>query len=200
MGRKIGPLCDAILNAIADGVEILEYSVYKPNALMRYGYPFIKEIEFERERAKMRAAMFRLKKRRAIIETKKRRQRSFQLSLLGEKIINAKKQLTPPELPNNRITIVSFDIPETERKARQIFRRSLKAAGFIKLHDSCWISTKAWAPLLANLIEESDLGDWVSVLEGRKIKKSQSPFRHPASTGLGLGFANFNNLAGSFRH
>lgn len=200
MGRKIGPLCDAILNAIADGVDIIEYSVYKPNALMRYGYPFIKEIELERERAKMRAAMFRLKKRRAIIETKKCQQRSFQLSLLGEKILSEQKHSPPAELPDNRITIVSFDIPETEKKARQIFRRALKAAGFIKLHASCWTSTKAWAPLLANLIAESDLGDWVSVLLGREIKKSQSPFKHPAAMGLGFGFANFKNLAGSFRH
>lgn len=171
MGRKIGALSSAILNAIADGVEIIEYSVYKPNALLKYGYPFVKEVEAERERARIRAAVFRLKKRRAILEIKNRRQRAFKLTILGEEILRIKKQEPPPELPDDQVTIVSFDIPETESKARQSFRRALKASGFTKLHASCWISTRSWAPLLSQLIAKSGLDDWVRVIEGRVMEK-----------------------------
>jgi hypothetical protein len=200
MGRKIGPLCDAILNAIADGVEIVEYSGYQPSALMRYGYPFVKEVEAERERARIRAAMFRLKKRRAVIEIRKRKRRSFKLSLLGEEILRVQKQSLPPELPDNRITIVSFDIPETEKTVRQIFRRSLKTAGFVKLHASCWISTSEWAPLLNCFIAESDLGDWVSILEGKICKKITTQIKCRMIGGLSFRLKNFSNLARSFQH
>jgi DNA-binding transcriptional regulator PaaX len=168
MGQKFGSqLGDAILNAVADGIEILQYGCYKPSALMRYGLDNLKTIEAERERRRIRVAICRLKKRKLIAENNKRQIRAFRLTLLGECYLKNKNQPPPPILPDELKTIISFDIPEQHRKARDALRRYLKHLGFQRLHWSVWFSDRDWLERLADQIKNSKTDNWVSIIQGR---------------------------------
>ncbi|MBU1907740.1 hypothetical protein KKF59_01250, partial [Patescibacteria group bacterium] len=171
MGRKFSKMTDAVLNAVADGIEILEYSVYKPGALMRYGYPFIKEVENERARRQMRSAAWRLKRKGYIEEKRELRGRAFRLTELGEKIIRSDESASfnPVAFPPNIFLIVSFDIPERFKHARQSFRTVLKTLGFRRQHLSVWISDKDWTAYLEKMLENLKVKDWVVLMKGEII-------------------------------
>lgn len=164
-------MTEAVLNAVADGIEILEFSVYKPSALLRYGYPFIKEVEDERARRQMRAAARRLKQKGYIKEKRELRGRAFRLTALGEKIQQDKESTSFNNipLPPNTHLIVSFDIPEQYRHARHIFRCILKTLGFHRQHLSVWISDKDWTTYLEKILEDLKVKDWVVLMKGEII-------------------------------
>jgi DNA-binding PadR family transcriptional regulator len=168
MGRKFSKMTDAVLNAVADGIEILEYSVYKPGALMRYGYPFIKEIENDRARRQMRSATWRLKRKGYIENSREMQGRAFRLTELGGKILRSKESasINPVALPDNIYLIVSFDVPEKYKRARQNFRCVLKTLGFRRQHLSVWISDKDWTAYLEKMLEELKINDWVVLMKG----------------------------------
>lgn len=171
MGRKFSKMTEAVLNAVADGIEILEYSVYKPSALMRYGYPFVKEVENERARRQMKQAAWRLKRKGYIEEKREMQSRAFRLTELGESILRCKESASfnPVAFPPNIYLIVSFDIPEQYKRARQSFRFALKNLGFHRQHLSVWISNKDWAPYLEKKLDDIKIKDWVVLMKGEII-------------------------------
>jgi len=161
----------AVLDAMADGIEILEYSVYKPSALMRYGYPFIKEVEAEQARRQMAKAVWTLKRKRYIEERKELQGRAYRLTELGERFLRGEESVAvgPPALPSNTYLIVSFDIPEQHKCARQSFRRVLKALGFRRQHLSVWISEIDWTSQLEKILVDLKVKNWVALVKGEII-------------------------------
>lgn len=108
-----------------------------------------------------------LKKRQLLEETKKLQERAYRLTLLGEHYL-ARKNVSPPLiLPNGLQTIVSFDIPEQHRRARDALRRYLKYLGFQRLHWSVWFSDRDWLERLTDQIKNSKTDNWVSIIQGR---------------------------------
>ncbi|MBI4139323.1 hypothetical protein HY479_04235 [Candidatus Uhrbacteria bacterium] len=172
MGRKFGKVTDAILNAVADGIEIIEYSAYKPGALMAYGFPFVKEVEAERAREQIAVTIHRLKKRKYIRETRIRKERALQLTVLGERYVIRSRDPLPPMLPEGLKTLVSFDIPERERTSRQAFRQGLKALGFRKLHESLWVSERDWTATIFRDLTMRGIGGWVKIVHGRVVENA----------------------------
>jgi len=171
MGRKFSKMTDAVLNAVADGIEILEYSVYKPGALMRYGYPFIKEVENERARRQMRSAALRLKRKGYIKEKRELRGRAFRLTALGKRIHQSNEfaSFIPDTFPPDTHLIVSFDIPEKYKLARNSLRKMLKTLGFRRQHLSVWISDKDWTAYLEKMLKNLKVKDWVVLMKGEII-------------------------------
>lgn len=168
MEKRLGSkIADIILDAIADGADILEYGAYKPSALLKYGLDHLRTIELENERRRIRVAIFRLKKRKLIAETNKQNSRAFRLTLLGECYQKNKNQPLPPMLPDELKTIVSFDVPEQHRKARDAMRKYLKSLGFQRLHWSVWFSDRDWSERLSDQIKNSKTDNWVSIIQGR---------------------------------
>ncbi len=45
--------------------------------------------------------------------------------------------------PSSSITIISFDIPEVERRKRRWLREALKNLKFVMIHQSVWVGTNA---------------------------------------------------------
>lgn len=62
--------------------------------------------------------------------------------------------------------IVTFDVPETHRSERNVFRKFLKQCGFKVLHKSVLYSPRDVTAHLLTLIEELGLASWVTVVEG----------------------------------
>lgn len=171
MGRKFGSKAGwALLNAVADGIEIFQYATYQPSALLRYGLVDLKILEAERARRRMRQAVYRLKRQGLIEERRVERQRAFRLTSLGECLLKQAKERLPSLLPEGLQTIVSFDIPEREKSTRQAFRLYLRRLGFQRIHLSVWASELDWSEQLARQLIEYKIEDWVVVMQGRVIQ------------------------------
>lgn len=136
---------------------------------MAYGFPFVKEVEADQERRRISASVRRLKRRQYIREIRIRKERSFQLTALGESYL-ARLHMMPPLLPDGLQTLVSFDIPERESRSRSAFRNGLRALGFQKLHASLWVSARDWLPKLAEDVETAGIGEWVKIMHGREMQ------------------------------
>lgn len=65
--------------------------------------------------------------------------------------------------------LVSWDIPESRRKARDLLRHQLKQLGFIKFQNSIWASKKNCTKLLNEYIKKVGIEDWVKVLESSNL-------------------------------
>lgn len=65
--------------------------------------------------------------------------------------------------------IVVFDIPESKRLVRDVFRNRLKGWGFIQLQKSVWVTKKNVIGSLRKFVKELGIDDWVIVFEARKI-------------------------------
>lgn len=67
------------------------------------------------------------------------------------------------------ICLVSFDIPESQKAARDAFRGLLRECGFKKLHHSVWYTENdVREPLLA-FVKMSQLTPWVHIFIGKII-------------------------------
>lgn len=66
-------------------------------------------------------------------------------------------------------TIVSFDIPEKRRAARDLLRSRLKEWGFIPWQKSLWASKKNCSDPLRKFITKLGINSWVKVLESRSV-------------------------------
>ncbi len=65
--------------------------------------------------------------------------------------------------------IVSFDIPEKRRNARDLLRHYLKNWGFKPWQKSLWVSKRNCAKELKVFISRTGIGKWVIVIESGKI-------------------------------
>ncbi len=66
--------------------------------------------------------------------------------------------------------LVTWDIPEKRRKARDLLRYQLKQLGFEKFQNSVWVSKKNCTQLLRQYIRKVGIEDWVQVLESEDVK------------------------------
>ena len=70
--------------------------------------------------------------------------------------------------------LVIFDIPESQRRIRNILRRRLKEWGFNQWQKSVWATKKPLTEALRSLVKQLEVEDWVLVIEtenvGRNIK------------------------------
>ncbi len=66
---------------------------------------------------------------------------------------------------DGKYRIAVWDIPESKRTIRNLFRRKLKNWGFVNWQRSVWVSKRNVTSPLRNQILELGLGKWVSVIE-----------------------------------
>lgn len=66
---------------------------------------------------------------------------------------------------DGKYRIVMWDIPERKRSIRNLFRRKLKEWKFIQLQRSVWVSRRNVTFKLKKMINEYDMGKWVTVIE-----------------------------------
>lgn len=68
--------------------------------------------------------------------------------------------------------LVTFDIPERYRRARNSLRRFLKQCGFEQLHKSVWAHRRDVTSLVVAVIRDLKLTPWVTVIEGKLIESA----------------------------
>lgn len=174
MGRIFGSeLCWQILSTIADGFEVIENSCLRPGATMRYGLGGLKSIEAERKRAKEKAMLYRLRKQGLIEKRLVNDQQAFQLTILGEKILERHKMSAAVAMLPGKLTIVSFDIPERHRDSRRRFRLYLRGLGFTRRHLSVWVSDRDWSESLMKKMAELKIKDWIVIMKGEIVSAQE---------------------------
>jgi len=67
--------------------------------------------------------------------------------------------------------VVSFDVPEKRRQARDLLRDSLKKWGFTPWQQSVWATKKDCTKPLREFINSVGIGDWVIVLESDNVSR-----------------------------
>ena len=90
----------------------------------------------------------------------------YKLTALGKNELEIRKALTAKE--TSRWTVVTFDIPESHRKVRNILRSRLKLWQFKPLQKSVWVSKKSIKKYIKDFISEVGVSKWVLVFESEE--------------------------------
>lgn len=73
-------------------------------------------------------------------------------------------------LPDGKIIILSFDIPESSRLLREMFRNSLRRMGFKKIQQSVWMTRKDVGNLLKKYLRLLKISRWVLIYLAKERK------------------------------
>jgi len=84
--------------------------------------------------------------------------------MLREMIANRKKKL-----PDGRQCFLMYDIPETAKESRHLFRQIISEANFKLIQRSVWVSEYNVAHNMLQIIQLSGMSKWVKVIEGKEI-------------------------------
>ncbi|MEK7516525.1 MAG: hypothetical protein AAB562_02920 [Patescibacteria group bacterium] len=123
--------------------------------------------KFYKEQAINRRHLYAAK-RSKLIETRKAGERMMiRLTDKGyRKVLRAELRDTKKRCPDG-ICLVTFDIPESQKTARDTLRRLLRECGFKQLHRSVWFTENdAVAPFCA-FVRANNLTPWVYVFVGK---------------------------------
>lgn len=75
----------------------------------------------------------------------------------------------PKYLGSGARLIIIFDIPETQRKARQQLRELIKSWGFVQIQKSVWSTELDYRELLVETVAELKLAGCVEIFEGVRL-------------------------------
>lgn len=81
----------------------------------------------------------------------------------GARIRLKLRMMAAPFRTDGTMTLVSYDIPEDARSARDAFRNLLRSSGFQMTHRSFWVAKKDVSVILRDWVRRERLGKWVNV-------------------------------------
>lgn len=90
------------------------------------------------------------------------------LTSRGRNQLEIEKALTKKDW-DGKWRIVVFDVPEKNRKIRDVLRRRLKEWGFIPWQKSIWVSKKDIAKAMREFVKELRIEDWVLVFVSQDV-------------------------------
>jgi len=164
---------EAILNLFvklqAAGETFLDFT-YHPYS---YVYKSLSD-EMGYKEASIRSALSRLQKK-GFLESNKGGGGEMFLNLSNEgKATWLSKKLKSENLPklDDQYVLVVFDIPETERKIRDLLRQRLRQFGFEPWQKSVWATDNDVFHLIKGYFDQAALGDYVIILQSTKSNLS----------------------------
>ncbi len=168
--RRRSPLTKVLLavltevssSAIELDTKMAELGPYL-SAYARGGSGYVAELRQLRRAADARAALRAL--RRANYLTARRIGARLQIALTekGRAVILVARLRSAPLHSSGFVTVVVFDIPESERTARRSFRLLLRDGGYTKLQQSVWVSWADNYDIMAKFIRQVKLDRWVNL-------------------------------------
>lgn len=159
---KLSNLILLALEKSVDGYVRLEDFSYNPSVYARgYDRPL--------KKATLAQALRRLRIKGYLDLGKFNNQIIIKLTKEGVKQISLKKSLSDESPWDGKWRIVTFDIPEENRKVRDVLRSRLKMWHFEKWQKSVWVSKKDVTKPLKEFISETGIGKWVMIIESSDI-------------------------------
>ncbi len=155
------------LQALELIVDVADMHRRHPYAMMTIGYDGIKQNERDGIDAERRRTLKRLKQQRCI----EIHNTSMGLKIvLTDKGIRERFRLRIQEadlFEDERMTMVVFDIPESERGLRQMLRKLLSESGFLPIQRSVWLSPFNAVHELNMLFAAINIRQWIRIFEVR---------------------------------
>lgn len=142
---------------------------YNPVAVIRFGLEGYKEIRTAQEERFRRQALKRLEEAKFIVDGKVADEYRGNITQAGMEEFFRIKLSQCDLLDDGFISIVVFDIPESQRKFRDEIRRLLKEIGFIQIQKSVWISPFDVCDTLMKMFGKTQR-KWVRCFVAREIK------------------------------
>lgn len=139
------------------------------SAYVRGGWDNVRVVKRVLECKEMHRAMYQLRKRKYL--KWKRRGDSIICSLTKRGVIEAMKAQirTANDYPDGIICLVTFDVPERQRIARQRLRNFLRGCGFTRKQWSVWTTHKMVHEQITLLAKQMRIGDWIQVYVGELV-------------------------------
>lgn len=179
---NLGRITEKLLEHLADAIEAGYISGREFSDVKGTFTPFWDELEEEiewfRKLGAKRRLVYELKRKRLISE-KKTGDRTFYIltakgaaELARRKILDCNKRLS-----GNNLCIVVFDIPESQRHVRDMFRRFLKEVGFKYVQQGVWIIDKDIVEAFRDFVKTIEADHWVNIFVVSEIVLKQSNSR-----------------------
>lgn len=112
-------------------------------------------------------------KRRKFIETKRIGEKLMvRLTAKGWQRVLRDRICTTKKKCRDGICFVIFDVPESERRARDTLREVLSDLGFEMIQRSVWATEKDILKELCALLQGAGLHYWVRIVVGKQIRQS----------------------------
>jgi len=123
----------------------------------------------EKRRKRLQNFLYQMKHDGLIETTKKQK---VAISQKGEQKLGELKRRPPgrdyPKIDTNRMTIISFDIPEKFHGKRDWFREVVRNLGFRMIHQSVWMGKKGIPESLVNDLENLKILEHIEIFEVTK--------------------------------
>ena len=129
-----------------------------PKIKIRKKHSFSKMVSYLKDRGYLK--ILKIKKKDVVIITSKGIDKIFKAELKNRKQIKRK---------DKKWQMVLFDIPETKRRQRDLFRKALQYLGYKKLQKSIWVCQYDVLDETKNLIKRYGLDNFVDFLLIQKI-------------------------------
>lgn len=123
-------------------IEDTHFRLSRPGLVVKFGIDGARDYLRREEVYLRRQELKRLEKKRIIIKENIANGYWVSFSKAGFEEYISHLSISAADLPNKQVCIVSFDIPEAERKLRSQVRFLLKRLGFQQMHRSVWFSKK----------------------------------------------------------
>jgi DNA-binding transcriptional regulator PaaX len=128
----------------------------------------------KKERQKLYEALYSLKRNKYLQEKVFGDTRGYILTPKGQlKVFKTEiKVLKRKRLPSGQYLMVFFDIPEKNRKARDLFRLYLKDLGFERIQKSVWITPYNIKKELQKLIRDCGVEEYAKTLVVKELNSN----------------------------
>lgn len=150
------------------GQAVIDYFTFFYNlkhwgsAYRQGGRAYVAEIKRLRNERYARNMLYRLTKMKYLAARKLGQRVVVQFTDKGRAAVLRERLRHAPVL-THRYTVVIFDIPESQRLVRNLFRRLLKEGGFVMLQQSVWLSKRDVRSMVIDFIRQFKLSPWVNV-------------------------------------
>jgi DNA-binding transcriptional regulator PaaX len=162
-----------VLVAIADGIDLLNMSRSHQSILIREGWSGLKRLRLGEEQRAIALRIAYLKRKKLIQEKKFGERVSYAATDMGRIKLIREFCKYASNHPVGTHTIVIYDIPESQRRARSLFRRFLKTNNFVLCQRSVWISDRDVAKPLSDFIKVHKLSPWIQIFVAKEFKVPQ---------------------------
>ncbi len=179
MLKRTKTISQIILTALyGSGLAMVEFHNFI-NDFRRWGYHYESNREWQnylkyiKNKKKSYRLLYNLKRSKYIKINKTGDKIIVSLTNKG-KMAALKNSLLQTKKMSDKYTVVIFDIPETARLARVLFRKLLKEASFKKLQQSVWISNCDARDIMIKFIKEQKIDKWVNVFYATNLFKKSN--------------------------
>lgn len=152
-----------VLQVVADYFEAFEAARDYPGAFSRQGLEGVRRLKAGKRARAVRRRAYQLR-RRGFLEARKVGTRlRYSLTGRGEAELLKRRMKYAPVRSDGKTILVTFDIPEHGKRAREALRHFLRASGFRMLQWSVWATEKDVDKALRSWIRSRGLGSWVRI-------------------------------------